>query len=117
MDIGNLKTFFHHGLEWVSYLNKDINQSSSSEIKHDYLNRIIVISFIEYNYYINYKYSFPDEDLCLFKEFPHRQLVIPLFPFLEKETECSCTLIWLFKNLNLVGVELVICLYDTYVSA
>ncbi len=103
LKIDNLKILFQQGIEWMSYLNRDINQSNR-EIHTEYLNRLIIILFDKFDNLNNFKFGFSDEDLCLFKAFPHKQLVIPLFPFLEKEKECSCTLIWLIKNYRIILV-------------
>ena len=47
----------------------------------------------------NNDYYYPDEDLCLFKDFPHKQLIYPSIVS-EKQKECTCTIIWLVKYFN-----------------
>ena len=42
-------------------------------------------------------YEYPDEDVCLFKEFPHEHLVLPLIVS-GKQLNCTCTLMWLQLN-------------------
>jgi hypothetical protein len=44
----------------------------------------------------NKLYEFGDEDLCLFRKFPHEKLVYPTVSSKEK-LECSCTVIWLLR--------------------
>ena len=96
LKLDNFRDFFGDNLKWTLYLNRDFS------IK----NRIILLVFIETTLQeIPSKYyTYPDEDLCLFKEFPHEQHVIPLFPVLfnNLECSCSCTLIWLIKNYDLI---------------
>jgi len=41
----------------------------------------------------------PNEDICLFQDFPHSHLVYP-FVFPEKKIECTCTLKWLHLNVG-----------------
>ena len=44
-------------------------------------------------------YTFPDEDLCLFKNFPHKQFIIPVLGGdLDTKLKFSCTIIWLIQN-------------------
>ena len=42
-------------------------------------------------------YTYPNKDFCLFKEFPHTQLVAALIKLGQSDIKCSCTLIWLHK--------------------
>ena len=98
LKLDSLRLFFHQGIEWMSYLNRDLK---NHDIKSN-LNRIIILTFMEiYFEDIVTKFTYPDEDLCLFRKFPHKQLIIPSFPILD-EIECSCTLIWLTQNYNLI---------------
>jgi len=88
-NIDNLRHFFHRGIEFMSPLNRDLIVS---------VDRIIIIQFNErINTHLTRKYIYPDEDLCLFKEFPHEKLVLPSINIYD-EVECSCTLIWLVKK-------------------
>ena len=71
-------------------------------LNDDDANKIILIIFTEFFIEgITSKYIYPNEDLCLFKDFPHKQLVIPSIFSLE-EIECSCTLIWLMQNYKII---------------
>ena len=45
-------------------------------------------------------FDYPDEDLCLFKEFPHSHLVVPIISPGVK-IACTCTLQWLEMYLHL----------------
>ena len=41
-------------------------------------------------------YTYPEEDFCLFKDFPHTQLVFPIIDSLHIHV-CTCTLSWIVK--------------------
>ena len=84
------------------YLNRDlnvnINEMFDLRLKSDF---IIIKQFTEWkDPYLTPYYMYPDEDLCLFDNFPHKQLVIPSFAISDDVTnfECSCTLTWLIQN-------------------
>ena len=97
-NIENLRNFLHQGLEWTSFLNSDLNVTQTN-IGAFYLDKIKIINFKELVLMDTMStYDFPDEDLCLFEQFPHKQLVIPSLVLNDDETICSCTLIWLMKN-------------------
>ena len=102
----NLKEFFHQGLEWTSYLKRNQTQDNTGlnddDDDDDEANKISFIILTEFFIQgITSKYIYPNEDLCLFKDFPHKQLVIPSIYSLE-EIECSCTLIWLMQNYKII---------------
>lgn len=42
-------------------------------------------------------YNFPDEDFCIFKDFPFNQLI---FPVLAYQNETTCSFSWLIQYLN-----------------
>ena len=97
-NIENLRNFLHQGLEWTSFLNRDLNVTQKN-IEAFYLEKIKIINFKEMILMDSMPtYIYPDEDLCLFKHFPHEQLVIPSVALIDDEEICSCTLIWLMKN-------------------
>ena len=47
--------------------------------------------------FINQIYEYPDEDFCLFRHFPHDNLVLPII-VPGKKISCSCTLLWLIQD-------------------
>ncbi len=63
------------------------------------IRRLVSIEFAVQSWFrFNTYYTFPNEDFCLFKDFPHSQLVLPLVIFDASRfeyTECTCTLVWL----------------------
>ena len=100
MSVDNLRNLFQQGLKWTHHLNSDLNvniddvfqlRQNSNQIKIIQFNQIFNRAFAT-NVYI-----YPDEDLCLFKTFPHKQLIIPSI-YMYDEIKCSCTIIWLIRN-------------------
>ena len=96
--IFNLKNFFHDGNKWFDSLR--YNQQNSD------LKNILVITFRSpAETMIHITYNYPDEDFCLFSNFPHNKLVYPLIDPGEK-VNCSCTIIWLiYQSLNFYKIK------------
>ena len=94
----NLEVLFAQGIAWMNSLNNDVNQSLAESMSvHNTsveLNRSIYLVFQEDAF--NKFYTYPDEDLCLFKEFPHQQLVFPLIASVDP-IPCTCTIFWLVQ--------------------
>ena len=101
INIENTRQFFHLGLRWLQSINRGFNanlikiSNTSMDINLIAKKRVIV-SFAEYAHIFGSVYNYPDEDLCLFKDFPHAQLVYPSITLTDTVT-CSCTLIWLIR--------------------
>jgi hypothetical protein len=105
----SLKSFFYKcGLEWTNSLNSNLNYTVSTT-PAEALASTIVLIFIQTNenYAGDYEnatlsfpnYPYPDEDLCLFANFPHEKFVLPI---LQSEiSECTCTVTFLLKNYDL----------------
>ena len=49
-------------------------------------------------------YNYPNKDFCLFKDFPHNRLVVPIIKT-KDNLECSCTLLWLLKYKDIYEVD------------
>ena len=85
ISIDNLKRFFEKGNEWMAYLNTQVDaRHNYSEI---YINKNwLKIRFEIMNRYASFNtiYTYPDEDFCLFKHFPHQRLVFPMLVFDKK---------------------------------
>jgi hypothetical protein len=117
--IYNLRGFLHtNGIEWTRYLNfykstrnlsdlVKMNNSANSEMD-DYISNSLVTIVIDNRrnddlYPIEYfpfiGYEFPDADFCIFADFPHEKLVI--MQLFNPLSECSCTILWVFKYLSL----------------
>jgi hypothetical protein len=104
----DLINFFHRGTKWLNSINKNLNITLSSMYNPQFIKNIHRLVSIELDVqswlYFNRFYTFPNEDICLFKNFPHTQLVLPLMIFDAKKyvsTEYSCTLVWLKKYYRL----------------
>jgi hypothetical protein len=92
--------FFHRGTKWLNSINKklNVNLSKIDELSQN-ISKLVsvefnVLGFLVFNKY----YTFPNEDICLFKDFPHSQLVLPLIIFDASRfeyTDCTCSLVWL----------------------
>ena len=94
--------FFHSGTTWMNSLNADLNVNLDSE--HAFRKSVHRLISLEINLFrfltFNAYYDFPNEDICLFREFPHQKLVLPIITFgksLPTDIKCSCSLIWLLK--------------------
>ena len=96
LDIENLDSYKNNqNFEWFSSLNGNVsvNLLDTSELA-DPATRNKEFKLILGD--MSGSYEFPDQDFCLFKNFPHSKWV---FPFIntKPDLECSCTLIWLIK--------------------
>ena len=97
ISISNFKDFFNRGNEWMKFLNKKVNvdlTDASSVLSNK--DNVFMLKFRYERAFVSFDsiYDYPDEDLCLFKDFPHQNLVYPiLLP--GKLIKCTCTLIWL----------------------
>jgi hypothetical protein len=90
LGISNLKQLFYGGNKWMNSLNP-IEKSFFLIFR----NPKGMTSFDSI-------YEYLDEDLCLFKDFPHEKRVYPHI-MSGKKLECSCTLYWLQSNLFRFG--------------
>ena len=94
----NFENFFDQGINWMNYLNKDMNIGTlQTNLKLYGLKRSIYIIFFDEETLFKNVYEYPDRDLCFFKDFPHDRLVYPSLN-LHKNVTCTCTIIWLIKN-------------------
>ena len=94
--LDNIREFFHSGTAWMSHLNSgksfNLSQVNLESIK---LNKFFLRFFyLKEMTSFDPLYEYPNEDICLFANFPHQRLVFPiLVP--GKILECTCTLKWL----------------------
>jgi hypothetical protein len=96
----DLINFFHRGTQWLKSINKNLNVSLNSQLDfRKNIHKLVSIEFVSQSWlFFNRFYTFPNEDICLFKNFPHSQLVLPLIifdPTKFETNEYSCTLVWL----------------------
>jgi hypothetical protein len=97
ISLDNLKSIYHNGVKWMKHLNGDLNVTIENETDFNlHYKRTIIVELNENESPFKHEYEYPNEDLCLFKEFPHHQLVYPLIINKAKQP-CSCTVLWLTK--------------------
>jgi hypothetical protein len=130
LDLYNLKGFIHgNGIEWMSYLGSNNSKLTPGSLKRDaastcddscqnLLNNLVAVFISEginigSDYYPaanfpNLVYTFPDADFCIFKNFSFNKLIVVTWNEQFKNNKsllspnCSCTLLWLLRNLALV---------------
>lgn len=97
-----IRRLFHRGIDWIQDLNCDLsvdlttaNKSLNLSDKYITLNLVINMKSKNYNPVLLVTSSelFPNEDFCLYENFPFRQLVILFFTKLNINN--SCTYKWL----------------------
>ena len=94
IQVENFQELFHSGTTWMIYLNEKINVNLN-EINLDLTYMAIVrLRFPKNEVSFTRVYSYPNEDICLFKAFPHTHLVYALLEPGERLV-CTCTLLWL----------------------
>lgn len=95
------------GIEWIRNINMDLNLNLS-DARQIYENQL-KISFIFLSCYSNAVTPsmadvFPDEDFCLYKDFPFNQLVILIHGCTSKSVlyadrrKLTCTYLWLIQH-------------------
>jgi len=96
--LGNFESFLHTGTQWMNSLNNNlsVDVTSDTEFRMN-VNRIITLHLVDSSSLLSRAYTFPDKDFCLFKNFPHSQLVAPVIYLGDLGLECTCPLIWLHK--------------------
>ena len=94
----NFRSLFHQkgGIKWINAINDDMNVNLTSANLKPYFDRIVTLEFHDQAQLFKQIYMYPNEDICLFKEFPNQQLVYPAI-MLEEKFECTCTLLWLTR--------------------
>ena len=103
-----------NGIKWIRDLNPDldVNLSNFTEtlIRFDRTKSIQIESNSFISTEIRLSKLFPDEDFCLYKDFPFQQLVIlfqsaydeKVFALLNSTRYYSCTYLWLAQYFDLV---------------
>lgn len=99
LELLNFDQFLKTDETWMRYLNVNVtvDLNNQTDVINNRENQMFLVlrDALE-------KYEFPDEDFCLFRNFPHQKLV---FPIIESKTnlDCTCTLLYLIQNKNLVA--------------
>jgi hypothetical protein len=98
LNIENFSAFFQSGLKWMRYLNDDLNVDlNNTKIFEASKARTVIVQFFDPKLVFNVPYEYPDTDFCLFKDFPHNQLVYPAI-IVAKRVTCSCTIYFLIQH-------------------
>jgi len=115
LNIDNLEKFLHQGIDWMTYLNKGlrVNTNDLRGLKR-MLSHIKIININEIDdRHLTNMYTYPDEDLCVFRSFPHKQLVMPFLPNLD-ELECTCTIVWLEQNYRIYSLKMSVDFFQKF---
>jgi len=105
VELYNFKEFIRtiqNNDSWISSLNSNISVNLANET--DFVNNKddkILLLLTD----LNQTYVFPDEDFCIFKNFPHSKLVVPKIST-KPDLDCSCTLLWLIQYKSLYQEDL-----------
>lgn len=104
------KLIHKNGIGWIKSINKDINRFKESINDTDLLRealraqaKFLLLNCEIVSYQESLKNIFPDEDICIYKDFPFEQMVF-LFQFCEdieilkkmqhSNSPISCTYLW-----------------------
>ena len=113
IDITSTRKLFHRGIDWVFDFNADTNVDiynlfpfeGSYKLCVLFLinlsrNELTTVSNLDFNF-IDY---FPNEDFCLYAQFPFWQLILMKFISLKfKEKDYSCTFVWFNQHFHIFG--------------
>ncbi|CAF0858980.1 unnamed protein product [Brachionus calyciflorus] len=98
-DAENFRLFVHRTLlKWLNSFNTNvkIDPNNLSQIKENF-NKLIRITIVFSNY-TSINHTFPDEDFCLYKDFPFDRMIFILFdnyPLRRDDNPpITCTAIW-----------------------
>lgn len=121
--MSNIRNIFQKRNKWLNYLNFDV----TNRIKFIDLNKkysfadLFILNLKQTQPNVSF-YTFPDEDLCYFMDFPHSQLVMPVIePAVYLNSTCTYKFITQYSNkyieeiieslyFNVKNIEL----YDSY---
>jgi hypothetical protein len=94
----NFEGFLHSGTKWMNSLNSDLSVNLANDVEfRKYIYRIITLQLVDTKDKLKIAYTFPDKDFCLFKNFPHSQMITPVIILGKGGLECTCSLIWLHQ--------------------
>ena len=111
----NYRDIIHkNGIKWIRDLNSGLDVtgylSNYEKLKEKYHQRTeIQIGCFDSKTEIRSSKLFPDEDFCLYKDFPFNQLVIlmeyaindEIFKLLDSNRQYTCTYLWLAQNFHI----------------
>ncbi|CAF0717804.1 unnamed protein product [Brachionus calyciflorus] len=85
--------FLENGISWMHQINSDLN--INPEETSNFLFNLTIIKRVKKIEFQSAQ-TLTNEKFCLFKTFPHYQLIAPLFSK-DMNYNCSCTVLWLVK--------------------
>ena len=88
------------GIKWIKYINHDVNVSLLGANVSQYSKPIRIFLNIKYESDIKIRNwnTFPDEDFCIYVDFPFNQLVIVSINFYGHNTAYICMLKYVVKR-------------------
>ena len=93
-----IRTLFHNGNDWLGFIRYSY-KSISLNAKRNEPELLLILANRYVPDTLTDLYGYPDEDFCLFSQFPHDKLVYPLIqPGDNALINCSCTLLYLIKD-------------------
>ena len=115
------QTFVHRqGIEWILYINEDLKINNKNKFNYSLMKYIQIVNNDKGSNVLNLFENknvntyFPDEDFCLYINFPFKQNVFIIFEAWIAKNDVSCTLAWLlqyhtdlfyFPNMNSKAIE------------
>jgi len=98
IELNNFEEFIRSSNNtWLSYLNIDVNVDlkNMTDFNNNKDSKMQL-----YLTDLKQGYLYPEEDFCLFKNFPHSKLVVPKINT-KPDLQCTCTLLWLIQYKSL----------------
>ena len=90
----DFSSFIKNGTKWMNTLNYKVfvDEINNNTVKENEKNAmaLFLVDILQ-------DYFYPDEDICIFREFPHKHLVVPIFLPFENNLNCTCTLLFLIQ--------------------
>ena len=74
----NIRNTFQKNNRWLQHLNTNVNIKDFDSLDNEKLLDILFTLAIEQPHPNVTYYSYPNEDLCYFKDFPHHRLILPI---------------------------------------
>lgn len=110
------KRLAHKGIAWVHGLNCDLESSSddtsqmynaSNSNDFVFVNVYVTVSpeYSQKNQDFNLKTMFPDEDFCIYKDFPFNKSIVFLKHIVFEERIATCTYAWLIQYSASLGIN------------
>ena len=91
LKLNNFGEFIKNML-WLNSLNVDLEFNSSNQVDSKGENETF-ITLTD----LTSLYEYPNEEICLFKDFPHNRFVFPIINT-KSNLNCTFTLMWLLQN-------------------